>query len=221
MSGVKKYDRTELLDRAIELFRVRGFTDTSTAELVAELGVNRKSMYAEFGSKQGLFEAALERYDEEHLTNVLGPIEAPEAGPDAIREAFTSYGEAADGWVRGRGCLMCNTAVERAALDPGARRYVDAYLARLTNAFRHALNNGQQSGHLDPDTDLDELAAFFTMALIGVVACIRAESEPAQVRAACRVATRMLDHNQLPAHHWAADDLINPSHNKAQSAKAR
>ena len=201
MSGVKKYDRTELLDRAIELFRVRGFTDTSTAELVAELGVNRKSMYAEFGSKQGLFEAALERYDEEHLTNVLGPIEAPAAGLDAIREAFTSYGEASDGWVRGRGCLMCNTAVERAALDPGARRYVDAYLARLTNAFRHSLNNGQQSGHLDPDADLDELAAFFTMALIGVVACIRAESQPEQVRAACRVAISMLDHNQHAAHH--------------------
>ncbi len=201
MSGAKQYDRIELLDRAIELFRVQGFTDTSTAELVAELGVNRKSMYAEFGSKQGLFEAALERYDEEHLTNVLGPIEAPDAGPDAIREAFASYGEASDGWVRGRGCLMCNTAVERAALDPGARRYVDAYLARLTNAFRHSLNNGQQSGQLDPDADLDELAAFFTMALIGVVACIRAESEPAQVRAACRVATRMLDHNQVAAHH--------------------
>ena len=42
----------------MELFRRRGFNGTSTAELVAELGVNRKSMYAEFGSKQELFEAA-------------------------------------------------------------------------------------------------------------------------------------------------------------------
>ena len=192
MSGVKQYDRTDLLDRAIELFRVQGFTGTSTAELAAELGVNRKSMYAEFGSKQGLFEAALERYDHEHLTGVLGPIEAPDAGVDAIREAFESYGSAADGWVRGRGCLMCNTAVERAALDPGAARYVDAYLDRLTNAFRHALSNGQQSGHLDPGADLDELAAFFTMALIGVVACIRAKAPPEQIRAACRVATSVL-----------------------------
>ena len=192
MSGVKQYDRTDLLDRAIELFRVQGFTGTSTAELAAELGVNRKSMYAEFGSKQGLFEAALERYDHEHLAGVLGPIEAPDAGVDAIREAFESYGSAADGWVRGRGCLMCNTAVERAALDPGAARYVDAYLDRLTNAFRHALSNGQQSGHLDPGADLDELAAFFTMALIGVVACIRAKAPPEQIRAACRVATSVL-----------------------------
>ena len=77
MGRAKQYERTELLDRAVELFRRQGFNGTSTAELVAELGVNRKSMYAEFGSKQGLFEAALERYDQEHLSNVLAPIEAP------------------------------------------------------------------------------------------------------------------------------------------------
>ena len=59
MAGVKRYDRIELLDRAIELFRRQGFNGTSTAELVAELGVNRKSMYAEFGSKQELFEGGL------------------------------------------------------------------------------------------------------------------------------------------------------------------
>jgi AcrR family transcriptional regulator len=41
------------------------YTATRTADLVGELGVNRKSMYAEFGSKQALFEAVLERYDEQ------------------------------------------------------------------------------------------------------------------------------------------------------------
>jgi len=199
MSGTKQYDRTELLDRAIELFRVHGFSDTSTAELVAELGVNRKSMYAEFGSKQGLFEAVLERYNQEHLSNVLAPIEAPDAGLDEIREAFASYADASDGWVRGRGCLMCNTAVERAALDAGAGRYVAAYLDRLTNAFHHALSNGQQSNQLDSSADLDELAAFFTTALIGVVASIRAKAQPDRVRAACRVATSILDtHHPKP-----------------------
>ncbi|MEM9711126.1 MAG: TetR/AcrR family transcriptional regulator [Actinomycetota bacterium] len=193
MAGVKRYDRIELLDRAIELFRRQGFHGTSTAELVAELGVNRKSMYAEFGSKEGLFEAALERYGAHHLTNVLGPIEAPDAGLDAIRLAFDGYATASDGWAQGRGCLLCNTAVERGALGPGPRRHVAAYLERLTRAFRHALTNAAADGELSDDVDLDELAAFFMTALIGVAACIRAEAPPAQVRAACTVATGVLD----------------------------
>lgn len=193
MAGVKQYDRTELLDRAIELFRRQGFNGTSTAELVAELGVNRKSMYAEFGSKQELFEAALERYAAHHLTNVLGPIEAPDAGPDAIRAAFDSYATASEGWAQGRGCLLCNTAVEAGGLEPGTRRHVAAYLERLTNAFRRALDNGQRNGQIEADADLDELAAYFTVALIGVAACIRAEAPPAQIRAACSAATSILN----------------------------
>ena len=193
MAGVKQYDRTQLLDRAIELFRRQGFNGTSTAELVEELGVNRKSMYAEFGSKQELFEAALERYAAHHLTNVIGPIEAPDAGPDAIRGAFEGYASASDGWAQGRGCLLCNTAVERGALDPGARRHVAAYLERLTAAFHHALANGQRQGRVTADADLDGLSAYFTTALIGVAACIRAEAPPAQVKAACSIATSILD----------------------------
>jgi TetR/AcrR family transcriptional repressor of nem operon len=193
MAGVKQYDRIELLDRAIELFRRQGFNGTSTAELVAELGVNRKSMYAEFGSKQELFEAALERYATHHLSAVLSPVEAADADLDAIRGAFQSYADASDGWARGRGCLLCNTAVERGALDPGAQRHVAAYLERLTAAFRHALDNAQRSGDLDKASDLDELSSFLTTALIGVAACIRAEAPPAQVRAACAVATGVLD----------------------------
>jgi TetR/AcrR family transcriptional repressor of nem operon len=193
MSRPKQYDRTDLLDRAIELFRRQGFNGTSTQELVDELGVNRKSMYAEFGSKQELFEAALERYGTEHLSRVLAPIEAPDAGAGAIRAAFDSYAVASDGWASGRGCLMCNTAVERGALDPGSGRHVAAYLARLTRAFRAALDNAQRDGDVATDADLDELASFFTTALIGVAACIRAEASPDQVRAACRVATAVLD----------------------------
>ncbi|MEL6985153.1 MAG: TetR/AcrR family transcriptional regulator, partial [Actinomycetota bacterium] len=173
---MKKYDRTELLDRAIELFRRQGFNGTSTAELVDELGVNRKSMYAEFGSKQELFEAALDRYAIHHLTNVLGPVEAPEAGLAEIRAAFDSYASASDGWAQGRGCLLCNTAVEAGSLDAGARQRVAAYLARLTAAFRHALANGQERGEVPSETDLDDLAAYFTTALIGVAACIRADA---------------------------------------------
>ena len=193
MGRAKQYDRTELLDRAVELFRRQGFNGTSTAELVAELGVNRKSMYAEFGSTQDLFEATLEHYNHNHLSRVLAPLEAPDAGVEAIREAFAGYASASEGWFHGRGCLMCNTAVERGAIDPASGRFVAAYLERITQAFRNTLENGKRTGDLDETADPDELAAFFTTALIGVAACIRAEAPSEQVHAACRVATGILD----------------------------
>ena len=193
MSRPKQYDRTELLDRAVELFRRQGFNGTSTAELVAELGVNRKSMYAEFGSKQQLFEAALAHYDNHHLTRVLAPLERPEASLSGIRQALHGYASASEGPYRGLGCLMCNTAVERGALDEGSGRFVAAYLERITQAFRHALQNAQQGGEIDETIDLDEIAGFLTTVLIGMAASIRAEAPPDQLWASYQVAIKTIE----------------------------
>ena len=184
MPSPKNYDRNELLDRAIELFRRQGYAATSTAELVEELGVNRKSMYAEFGSKQELFEAVLERYSKVHLSRVLAAIEDPAAGADTIRNAFTGYASAIEGRYRGLGCLMANTAVERAALDPGSAKFVDAYLERLRVAFTRALTNARAAGDLSDDAQIEDLAASFAMSVVGISALIRANAPADQVHAA-------------------------------------
>ncbi|RZV41168.1 MAG: TetR/AcrR family transcriptional regulator [Acidimicrobiales bacterium] len=193
MSGLKQYDRTELLDRAMDLFHRQGFNGTSTAELVTELGVNRKSMYAEFGSKQGLFEAALDHYNAHSLSAVLSATEADGATTDAIRSTFAGFASASENWAQGRGCLLCNTAVERATLDAQIGTHVDAYFDRLTTAFRHALQNGQDSGEISTSSNLDDLAAFFTLSLIGVAASAKGNAHPDQIHAACRVVLNVLD----------------------------
>ena len=193
MPSAKSYKRDDLLDRAIELFRKQGYAGTSTAELVEALGVNRKSMYSEFGSKQDLFEAALERYSEVNLSAVLEPIENPGANADSIRRAFTGYASAIDGRFAGLGCLMANTAAERAALDPGSARFVDAYLERLRVGFRTALENARAAGEIDSQADIDDLAAFFAMSVVGISVLIRANAPADQVHAAGRAIVGRLD----------------------------
>ena len=192
MPSPKGYKREEVLDRAIELFRRQGYSATSTAELVEELGMNRKSMYAEFGSKQELFEAALERYSEINLSRVLAPIEAPDANAQSIRQAFLGYASASETKFNGLGCLMANTAVERAALDPGCARFVEAYLSRLTKAFRNALENAQRDGDVGKDANLDDLAAHFVNSVVGISAMLRAKAPTDQMYAAGRGATSVL-----------------------------
>lgn len=193
MSRKKQYDRIELLDRAVELFRSQGFNGTSTADLVDVLKINRKSMYAEFGSKQELFEATLERYNSNHLTRVLSPVESPEASIPEIKQALYGYASAIEGAYRGLGCLMCNTAAERGALDPRTGQFIDEYLARIYGAFRAALANAQQREEIDSEVDLDEMGGFLTTTLVGIAASVRAEAPPAQVWATYKIVSTMLD----------------------------
>jgi len=62
---VKQFDRIDVLDRVMALFRRRGYEATSIQDLVDATGINRGSPYASFTSKKGLFLA------------VLGPLRKP------------------------------------------------------------------------------------------------------------------------------------------------
>ena len=62
MGRKKRYDRQDVLDKAMGLFWQKGYQATSMAEITQATGLNTASMYKEFGDKDGLFEGALEHY---------------------------------------------------------------------------------------------------------------------------------------------------------------
>jgi TetR/AcrR family transcriptional repressor of nem operon len=189
----KTYDREVLIEKAVELFRDHGFAGTSTQMLVQGLGVNRYSLYAEFGSKQALFDLALQRYDEQVIERSFGPLEARGSGVAEIRALLEFYGEAADGPAVGRGCFLCNTAVEFGPKDPSGQEFVQRYFARLSNAFRSALENAKAKNDLRTTVDTEEEASFFTASVLGLFVLLRAEAPPPLIKGAARVATNHLE----------------------------
>jgi TetR/AcrR family transcriptional repressor of nem operon len=194
MMGRKKtYDRDDLIERAMEMFRDTGFAGTSTQMLTEGLEVNRYSLYAEFGSKQALFDAALERYDEENIERNFGPLESPGAGIREIRALLDFFGSAGEGPASGRGCLLCNTAVELGPNDPSGAKFVQRYFARLSGAFLTALNNAQTRGELRNSVDPHEEAAFFTASVLGLFVMLRAKAPPTVIQSAAHGALEHLE----------------------------
>ena len=191
MGRKKSYDREDLTAKAMEIFRDHGFAGTSAERLVQGLGVNRYSLYAEFGSKQGLFDAALRRYDEEVVERNFGPLEAPGAGIDEVRALLEFFGTASEGPAAGRGCLLCNTAVELGPDDPSGAGFVQRYFERLSEAFFAALDNAHGRGELRPSVDPRAEAGFFTASVLGMFVMLRAKAPPAVIEDAARVA---IDH---------------------------
>ncbi len=187
MGRPKQFEREHVLAKATAIFRRHGFSATSTQQLVEGLGINRKSMYAEFGSKQGLFEAALDHYDRTTIQANFGPLETDSAGLPEIEAVVNLFAGAARSGAAGLGCLLCNTAVERAANDADTSPYVDRYFDRLTNAFERALGNAKGRGALSKKVDVLEQARFFTTSVIGIAVLVRAKALPELVDASARV----------------------------------
>ena len=188
MGRPKEFDRDQVLGKATELFRRLGFSATSTQQLVEHLGINRKSMYAEFGSKQELFEAVLERYDKVTIGGNFGALETPSAGLSEVEQVIELFARGVRGKSSGLGCLLCNTAVERAANDKATRGFVDRYFERLTKAFQNALENAQRRGEIDPEVDTIAQARFLTSAVLGIAVLVRAKASSAIVEGAADVA---------------------------------
>ncbi len=188
MGRPKEYDRRKKLEQARRLFNKQGFSATSMADLVDALGINRRSLYAEFGSKHELFEAALTLHHETKFAAAIGALEQADAGLAEIRAALMRWGAGARGPGHGVGCLICNTASEISANDPAARKHVDAYLKRMTSAFRNALENARASGELAPLVEVEAEARFFTNHAIGQLTLIRSKVAREIVESAAEVA---------------------------------
>ena len=193
MGRKKKYDRDTLIEKAMELFRNHGFAGTSTQMLVEGLGVNRFSLYAEFGNKQELFDAALERYNEKVIERNFSPLEAPAAGVREIRALLEFFAVARQGPVSGRGCLLCNTAVEFGPADPSGAAFVQRYFKRLSQAFYQALKNVQRRGELRNEVALQGEADFLTASTLGLFVMIRAEAPPTIIKNSANMAIEHLE----------------------------
>ena len=193
MGRSKNYDRDTLIDKAVEIFRDHGFAGTSTQMLVEALGVNRFSLYAEFENKQKLFDTVVERYNQTVTERNFGPLETAEAGIDEIRALLEFFASAGKGPAMGRGCLLCNTAVEFGPEDPGGTGFVQKYFGRLSKAFYKALNNADKNNVLHSSVALKKEADFLTASSLGLFVMIRAKAPPIIIKNAAEMAIEHLE----------------------------
>lgn len=193
MGRPKTYDREDVTRKAMHLFWAQGYEATSTKMLAEHMGINAYSLFAEFESKQGLFEAALALYHREVVAKVFEVLERPEAGLDAIQALFAFFaGRSGKPDVR-RGCLACNVATERAACDNASHDYVMEHVAFIEQGLYRALRNAKARGELRAGVSCRDQARLLTSVLLGFSVLMRAGADRAFITHAVRAARRDLD----------------------------
>lgn len=141
MGRLQTFDSTAVVQSARDVFWDAGFDGASLADLESATGLNRSSLYHAFGSKRGLFDAAVADYLDTVIRPRLRGLITDDAGRDALLAYFDALREAvvaAPVDSPRRGCLLVNAAVGLAAHDEPARAVVEAYRTELTTALRSA-----------------------------------------------------------------------------------
>ncbi|MFC9434237.1 TetR/AcrR family transcriptional regulator [Nocardia sp. NPDC057030] len=113
MGRPRQFDESGLLDTATELFWSHGFDDTSVEDISRATGVGNGSVYAAYGSKQGLFLAVFERYCERRARFVRDVVAAaPGSARAAVRALFHAVIDDCAAQPNRRGCLMINSIAQ-------------------------------------------------------------------------------------------------------------
>ena len=145
----REFDPDEVLETAMELFWEHGFDGVSISDLTDATGINRRSLYAAFGSKEELFGRAVRRY----LDGPGGFVAAALQQPMAWDVAATMLHGAVDSYTdpgRPRGCLVVHGALaaggeaDSVRVDLAQQR--DAGVKALARRFDEAQAAGELPG---------------------------------------------------------------------------
>lgn len=176
MTRQKSFDIDTARREISQLFRRKGYATTSMKDIESVTGLLPGSLYNAFGSKQELFQSALDYYlqdvvDRRIATHLSG--DDPVAG---VRSLFTSTYE--PGLGEHRGCLLTNTAVEIGMHDDDSSARVAAGIRRFEAAFLRLIRRGQGAGHVALDKDASQLARQLTVSYQGILVLVKLVKTP-------------------------------------------
>ncbi len=159
MARPREFDRQEALRQAMEAFWELGYEGTSTAALVQRLGIGRSSLYAAFGSKDGLYAEAMDTYIQDLRVRVIGKLRAEGPAMDVLESFFLGVAER-----RGplRCCMVVRACLSGTDQSPEIKARIKKSIAELDNAFYNVLQRARSEGTLGNGTKLRDSARFLT-----------------------------------------------------------
>ena len=200
MGRMQTFERLTVVQAARDLFWDRGFDATSISDLEEATGLKRSSLYHAFGSKRGLFDAAVEDYQDTVIRPRLRILTGPGIGRPSLLAYFgnlrSSVAALPEDSPR-RGCLLVNCAAGLAGHDDLARQVVEGYRSDLTNTLQDALRAaGRAEGVTGPDRARERAR---TLASLGMSAMLLARVNATESVALLDTATEQI-RSWFPVH---------------------
>ncbi|MFT6286370.1 MAG: TetR/AcrR family transcriptional repressor of nem operon [Alcanivorax sp.] len=167
MARPSEFDRTKVLEAAMKLFWAQGYAATSLPDLLEAMGIARSSFYGSFHTKRELFTECLELFGDRTLAMINE--DAKSLHPSALPRAFfeSTMLDVSKRSAK-QGCMMVNTVLELADVDPELNQLATHKLNSIEKAFAKAFALAQKNGELDTARSSKELASLVMTINLGL-----------------------------------------------------
>ena len=174
----RKFDRDEVLLKAMKVFQDNGYEATSMHDLVEQMGINRFSLYSTFNSKYDLFVEALQAYYDLVAIPFFDRLKNSDSGLKVIEEVLMELVSRIKRGVSLNGCLLCNTIAELgAATDARTKKILRTYLKLVETDFRAAILRAKELGEIPPNVDASKHAKVLTTYSTGLLSVAKVVGE--------------------------------------------
>jgi len=141
----RNFDENEALEKAIQVFRLKGYDGVTIDDLVAGMGVGRPSLYSIFGNKQAIFLRALKTYSEKKGARAAKALLTPKGLRDSLAGFLRFAVESATEKGSAPGCLAICVAplVDNDQVREILHNAATGAAALIERRFRDAISAGE------------------------------------------------------------------------------
>jgi TetR/AcrR family transcriptional repressor of nem operon len=154
----------ELVEKAQEIFWLKGFKGVSVQNLSQYLNVSQSILYNKY-SKDELFLDSLDYYTSNYSDPFLKQLRETTDGLDSLKDFFYKLIDALLDKTFPKSCLMVNTVVELRNENKDVTKRYDRYLNVLKDSYKVVLKKAYKLGQIKDQNKIDGYAEF----LLGLI----------------------------------------------------
>mgnify|MGYP005844866493 CR=1 FL=1 len=168
----------------MNLFWAKGYSGASMKQIEQALDMRPGSIYATFGSKDGLFGEALAAYAQQSEAEMNKQV----AGCSSVLEGLQNYlhqiarqASLGEGETPSRACMIVKTLLEASNTNRVLASQANRILNTIEQSLQKLLEQAKNRGELRPDTNCPRLARMLQAQIIGLRSFAQRDISPTQV----------------------------------------
>lgn len=172
--------RQNIIEKSMQLFSVKGYFNTSTADIVQAAGLTKGGLYGHFRNKEEIWYAVYaecvriwKRIVFQDIKDIADPLERI---AKVMENSMKNY---LGGGIFKGGCFLLNALVDLAGQSPAMSRHLLEGFQGFSRLLERWLEEAAHQGLLKEGLNLAEIANFLVISLNGAAPLYAASQDPA------------------------------------------
>jgi TetR/AcrR family transcriptional regulator, transcriptional repressor for nem operon len=168
MGRPQVFNEDIVIDKALSVFWQKGYSGTSTRDLIDATGISNGSFFNSFGDKGTLYFKCLQKYDAVYITALESLLNKSISFKEKIKTVLLEVTKKSPGKDSYEGCFFFNTSIDNGVEDADIMHLAMDIHKRIENAFVSAIEMAKTHNEISNEIKSLPLAQYLFNIVTGL-----------------------------------------------------